>query len=62
VTGAEPGTVALVNPEKLGLGYADRYPTVVDQFHQAAHYACGYFDAIIGSVRLREGYAAEDED
>jgi len=47
--------------EKLGPGYADRFKTPVDRFRAAAFYACGYFDAIGGSVRLREAYAPENE-
>jgi len=47
--------------EKLGPGHADRLKTPVDRFRMAALYACGYFDAIKGSVRLREAYAPEDE-
>ena len=46
--------------EKLGVGYATRYKTPIDRFRAAAFYACGYFDAIRGSVRLRSGYADED--
>ena len=47
--------------EKLGPSYADRFKTPVDRFRVAAFYACGYFDAIRGSIRLREAYASEDE-
>ena len=47
--------------EKLGPGYADRFKTPVDRFRAAAFYACGYFDAIRGSIRLREAYAPENE-
>ena len=47
--------------EKLGPGYADRFKTPVDRFREAAFYACGYFDAIRGSIRLREAYGPEDE-
>jgi len=47
--------------EKLGPGYAERFKTPVDRFREAAFYACGYFDAIRGSIRLREAYAHEDE-
>jgi hypothetical protein len=47
--------------EKLGPGYTERFKTPVDRFRFAAFYACGYFDAIRGSVRLREAYAPEDE-
>jgi hypothetical protein len=47
--------------EKLGSGYADRLKTPVDRFRAAAFYACGYFDAIRGSIRLREAYVAENE-
>ena len=46
--------------EKLGPGYADRFKTPVDRFRVAAFYTCGYFDAIKGSVRLREAYAPEE--
>jgi hypothetical protein len=41
--------------------YADHLRTSVDRFRAAAVYACGYFDAIRGSIRLREAYAPEDE-
>lgn len=47
--------------EKLGPGYADRFKTPVDRFRAAAFYACGYFDAIRGSIRLREAYAPENQ-
>ncbi len=47
--------------EKLGRGYMDRFKTPVDRFRAAASYACGYFDAIRGSVRLREAYDQENE-
>jgi hypothetical protein len=47
--------------EKLGPGYADRHKTPVDRFRMATLYACGYFGAIRGSIRLREAYAPEDE-
>lgn len=47
--------------EKLGPNYADRLGTSVARFRAAAVYTCGYFDAIRGSIRLREAYAAEDE-
>jgi len=47
--------------EKLGRGYADRFKTPVARFRAAASYACGYFDAIRGSVRLREAYVPENE-
>lgn len=47
--------------EKLGPGYADRFKTPVERFRAAAFYACGYFDAIRGSIRLREAYASENE-
>ncbi len=47
--------------EKLGPGYGDRLKTPADRFRMAAIYACGYIDAIKGSVRLREAYAPEDE-
>lgn len=35
--------------------------TPVERFRLAAYFACGYFDALRGSVRLRPAYAAEDE-
>jgi hypothetical protein len=47
--------------EKLGFNHADRLRTSVERFRMAALYACGYFDAIKGSVRLREAYAPEEE-
>jgi hypothetical protein len=47
--------------EKLGPGYADRFKTPADRFRAAAFYACGYFDAIRGSIRLREAYAPENQ-
>lgn len=47
--------------EQLGPGYADRYKTPVDRFRAAAFYACGYFDAIRGSVRLRTAYVPADD-
>jgi hypothetical protein len=47
--------------EKLGPGYTERFKTPADRFCFAAFYACGYFDAIRGSIRLREAYAPEDE-
>ena len=47
--------------EKLGRDYAERFKTPVDRFRAAASYACGYFDAIQGSVRLREAYVPENE-
>ncbi len=47
--------------EKLRRDYGDRLATPVDRFRMAAVYACGYFDAIRGGVRLREAYTAEDE-
>jgi len=47
--------------EKLGSGYADRLKTPIDRFRVAAFYACGYFDAIRGSIRLTQAYAPEDE-
>jgi len=47
--------------EKLGPRYADRFKTPVDRFRATAFYACGYFDAIRGSIRLREAYAPENE-
>lgn len=43
--------------EKLCPDYADKLPTPVARFRVAAAYACGYFDAIRGSVHLREAYA-----
>jgi hypothetical protein len=47
--------------EKLGPGYADELKTPVSRFRVAAFYACGYFEAIRGSIRLREAYAGEEE-
>jgi hypothetical protein len=47
--------------EKLGPPYADRLKTPVVRFRAAAFNACGYFDAIKGSMRLREAYALENE-
>jgi len=47
--------------EKLGPGYADRFKTPADRFRAAAFYACGYFDAIKGSIWLREAYARKAE-
>jgi hypothetical protein len=46
---------------KLQADYPEQLKTPVDRFRMAAIYACGYFDAIRGSVRLREAYASEDE-
>lgn len=46
--------------EKLGPGCADRFKTSVERFRAAAFYACGYFDAIRGSIRLREAYVPEN--
>jgi hypothetical protein len=46
--------------EKLGPGYTERFKTPADRFRFAAFYACGYFDAIRGSIRLREAYAPEE--
>src|SRR5260370_39393489 len=40
--------------EKLGPGYTERFKTPVDRFRFAAFYACGYFDAITGSLPPRE--------
>ena len=60
----EPGDLdALLGSvlEKLGPNYADRFRTPVDRFRVAAMYACGYFDAIRGSVRLREAYGPGNE-
>lgn len=45
---------------KLRPDYADRLGTPLDRFRTAVLYACGYFDAIRGSVRLREAYDFED--
>ena len=47
--------------EKIGPDYAGDMKTPVGRFRMAAVYACGYFDALRGSVRLREAYAPEDE-
>ncbi len=47
--------------EKLGTDYTGKMKTPVGRFRLAAVYACGYFDAIRGSIRLREAYASEDE-
>jgi len=41
-----------------------KYPrtkTAVERCRLAAFFACGYFDALRGSVRLLHAYAAEDE-
>ena len=46
---------------KLRPDYADRLKTPLDRFRMAVHYACGYFDSLRWSVRLREAYAQEDE-
>jgi hypothetical protein len=46
---------------KLRPDYADQLRSPVGRFRVAAVYACGYFDAIRGSIRLREAYASEDE-
>jgi hypothetical protein len=46
---------------KLGSDYAERLGTSVARFRAAAVYTCGYFDAIRGSVRLREAYGPESE-
>ncbi len=35
--------------------------TPVERFRFAAYFACGYFDALRGSVRLRLAYAANNE-
>ena len=45
---------------KLGAKYAGA-KTPVERFRIAAYFACGYFDALRGSVRLRPAYAADDE-
>ena len=47
--------------EKLGPDYAARMKTPADRFRVAAVYACGYFDALRGSVRLRQAYGPEEE-
>lgn len=47
--------------DKLGPDYADKMKTPTGRFRLAAVYACGYFDAIRGSIRLREAYAPEEE-
>ncbi|MFQ5658705.1 MAG: hypothetical protein ACE5G5_14275 [Candidatus Methylomirabilales bacterium] len=44
---------------KLRRDYADRLGTPLDRFRMAVHYACGYFDSLRGSVRLREAYDYE---
>jgi len=46
---------------KLRPDYADQLRSPVGRFRMAAVYTCGYFDAIRGSIRLREAYASEDE-
>jgi hypothetical protein len=46
---------------KLGSNYIDRLGTSVARFRAAAVDTCGYFDAIRGSVRLREAYTPENE-
>src|SRR5229473_842000 len=45
--------------EKLGRPRDRRPATPVARFREAAVFVCGYFDAIRGSVRLREGYGPE---
>ncbi len=45
--------------EKLGRPRDRRPTTPVARFREAAVFVCGYFDAIRGSVRLREGYGPE---
>lgn len=47
--------------EKLRPDYAADIKTPVGRFRMAAVYACGYFDALRGSVRLRQAYGPEDE-
>jgi hypothetical protein len=46
---------------KLGAARHGGPATPVGRFREAAVYVCGYFDAIRGSVRLREGYGPEGE-
>ena len=46
---------------KLRPDYADRLGTPLDRFRMAVLYSCGYFDALRGSVRLKEAYDYEDE-
>lgn len=45
--------------DKLGKDHLRQLPTPVARFRAAAVYSCGYFDAINGSVRLREAYGPE---
>ncbi len=55
----DPGDLdALVGSvvERLGAPYAGRCDTALDKFREATYYACGYFDAISGGVRLRPAY------
>jgi hypothetical protein len=45
---------------KLHAKYAGT-KTAIERFRFAAFFACGYFDALRGSVRLRPAYGAEDD-
>jgi hypothetical protein len=45
--------------QKLGWHRGHRPTTPIARFRDAAIFVCGYFDAIRGSVRLREGYGPE---
>lgn len=46
--------------EKLYAKYAGT-KTALERFRFAADFACGYFDSLRGSVRLRPAYADQDE-
>lgn len=45
---------------KLRSECPEQVKTPVDRFRLAAIYACGYFDAVRGSVRLRKAYAPDE--
>jgi len=45
--------------KKLDRPHDRRAATPVNRFRDAAVHVCGYFDAISGSARLREGYGPE---
>jgi hypothetical protein len=45
--------------EKIRSTHSRTSVTATERFREAAIFACGYFDAIRGSVRLREGYGPE---
>lgn len=46
---------------KLGSNYADGLGTPTERFLAGTSYACGYFDSIRGSIRLREAYSYEED-